>query len=183
MKLLCSLVSVFLLLSGQVTSQQSPESSSCFKTCPGLSDESPAVCCYQIFRCNSLSPSGYYWIRNNGTVQATHCEMDLVKITSITPGSSEDYPADSCFDVYDCDPYTKNGNYWIKSSSHPRQVNCNITAISSPGNISKPVLVYLMNLLQFAVTRSLDVTLSVLLDTTGSGIVEQSKQLTVKWTS
>ena len=129
MKLLCSLVSVFLLLSGQVTSQQSQESSSCIKTCPGLSDESPAVCCYQIFRCNSLSPSGYYWIRNNGTVQATHCEMDLVKITSITPGSSEDYPADSCFDVYDCDPYTKNGNYWIRSSSHPSQVYCNINNI------------------------------------------------------
>ena len=130
MKLLCSLVCVFLLLSGQVTSQQSQESSSCIKTCPGLSDESPAVCCYQIFRCNSLSPSGYYWIRTNGTVQATHCEMDLVKITSKTPGSSEDYPADSCFDVYDCDPYTKNGNYWIKSSSHPSQVYCNINNIA-----------------------------------------------------
>ena len=134
MKLLCSLMSVFSLLSGQVTSQQSPESSSCFKTCPGLSDESPAVCCYQIFRCNSLSPSGYYWIRTNGTVQATHCEMDLVKITSITPGSSADYPADSCFDVYDCDPYTKNGNYWIKSSSPPSQVYCNIDKIAKLGS-------------------------------------------------
>ena len=134
MKLLCSLVSVFLLLSGQVTSQQFQESSSCIKTCPGLSDESPAVCCYQIFRCNSLSPSGYYWIRTNGTVQATHCEMDLVKITSTTPGSSADYPADSCFDVYDCDPYTKNGNYWIKSSSRPSQVHCNIDKIAKLGS-------------------------------------------------
>ena len=49
-----------------------------------------------------------------------------MKITSITPGSSEDYPADSCFDVYDCDPYTKNGNYWIKSSSSPQQVYCDM---------------------------------------------------------
>ena len=127
-KRLFLLLSLLLFLFGNTTGQQCLENPF-IKSCPGLSDNTPAVCCFEIFRCNSLSPSGYYWIRTNGTVQATHCEMDLVKITSTTPGSSEDYPAGSCFDVYECNPYAKSDSYWIKSSrsrsSKPNEVYCN----------------------------------------------------------
>ena len=150
-----SLVSILLLLFYQVTAQQSSDCLSSTRTCPGVSERYPAVCCYEIFRCSSLSPSGYYWIRVNGTVQSIHCEMDLKKITAVTPGSSGSYPAESCRDVYDCNPHAQSEKYWIKASrsSHPTKLYCNMSDYNATVGTGKPLIMYRPELINNYVTN------------------------------
>ena len=40
------------------------------------------------------------------------------------PGYREMYPATSCKIIYECNPTSPSGNYWINSTTGPMQVNC-----------------------------------------------------------
>ena len=92
--------------------------------CPGISIHCPATSCFEVLKCNSLSPSGYYWIRTSSCVQRMYCKME--KITCNFPGSCAEYPAESCRSIFECDPLITSGDYWIKTSSSPQQVYCDM---------------------------------------------------------
>ena len=56
-------------------------------TCPGDGEMHPATSCKEIHECNSIAPSGYYWVRN-ATRDATQvfCEMSTTNCGDITGG-------------------------------------------------------------------------------------------------
>ena len=92
--------------------------------CNGISILCPATSCFEVLKYNSLSPSGYYWIRTSSCVQRMYCKME--KITCNFPGSCAEYPAESCRSIFECDPSITSGDYWIKTSSSPQQVYCDM---------------------------------------------------------
>ena len=103
------------------------------KDCPGISADFPAVCCYEVLRCFSLSPSGYYWIMTSSSSNAELKFYDLENASSAmhVPGGSPENPADICADIVRCNPSSQSGDYWIKPSTftQPFQLFCNLDAI------------------------------------------------------
>ena len=106
--------------------------------CPGISIHCPATSCFEVLKCNSLSPSGYYWIRTSSCVQRMYCKME--KITCNFPGSCAEYPAESCRSIFECDPLITSGDYWIKTSSspHAQRRYCNISCYNEGYHILTP---------------------------------------------
>ena len=64
------------------------------------------------------------------------CQLN--RLSSCKPtcnGMCADNPAASCKEIYDCNPSTPSGNYWISTDSGPQEVYCEMRA-SRCGNIT-----------------------------------------------
>ena len=51
------------------------------------------------------------------------------------PGYREMYPATSCKEIYDCNPTTPSGYYWVNTTTRPLQVYCQMET-NNCGNIT-----------------------------------------------
>ena len=55
--------------------------------CKGFFRNNPATSCKEIHECNSIAPSGYYWVRNaTGDATQVFCEMNTTNCGNITGG-------------------------------------------------------------------------------------------------
>ena len=64
------------------------------------------------------------------------CQLNLCNSCKPTcNGMSADNPAASCKEIYDCNPSTPSGNFWISTDSGPQEVYCEMRATQC-GNIT-----------------------------------------------